>query len=362
MNTLQEVVVHRPIKVLIVDDSEALCKFLSKILSRDPGVEVVGYALDAYEARDKIKLLQPDVLTLDVEMPRMDGLTFLRNLMRLRPMPVVMISSLTSAGAEVTLDALDAGAVDFMVKRHPGCEKELDLYAWEIVRRVKQAGLTKMVNSGSTVVSKSSRLLDEHKNKVIGLQEATRIIAVGSSTGGPEALKHLLKDFYAPDSAMLFAQHMPDRFMSSFAARLNSWSKFNISIAKSGETVEPGRGYVAPGDHHIEVVKRSGKLQLVCCKTDLVRGHRPSVDVLFKSVAKATPQGAVGILLTGMGDDGAAGLTEMRSRGSLTVIQDENTSAVWGMPGKAYEMGGADSVLPLLKIAPSLTNLLSDVA
>lgn len=360
MNTSPLCLAHKAIKVLVVDDSEALCKFLTKILSRDPELDVVGYALDAYEARDKIKLLHPDVLTLDVEMPRMDGLTFLRNLMRLRPMPVVMISSLTSAGAEVTLDALDAGAVDFMVKRHPGSDQELDLYASEIVRRVKQAGQIKLVGSEATSNSKKSKLLDDYRDKIRATRNSTRIIAVGSSTGGPEALRHLLKDFYAPSCALLFAQHMPDRFMAPFAARLNTWSNFDISIAKSGEKLEAGRGYVAPGDHHLEVTRRAGNVELICRKTDLVRGHRPSVDVLFNSVANTEPVGSIGILLTGMGDDGAAGLTQMRAKGSLTVVQDENSSAVWGMPGQAFKMGGADSVLPLMTMASSLSSLLNE--
>lgn len=349
------------VKVLIVDDSEALCRFLQKIMARDPEVEVVGYALDAYEARDKIKQLQPDVITLDVEMPRMDGLTFLRNLMRLRPMPVVMISSLTAAGAEVTLDALDAGAVDFMVKRHPSSEKDLDLYAWEIVSRVKQAGQIKLTKSAPAIVSGAAKRLSEHRIKVLPNANAdpVRIIAVGSSTGGPEALKHFLKDLNVSNCALLFAQHMPDRFMKSFADRLNSWSSFDISLANSGDKIQAGRGYLAQGDHHLELTRRSGALSLLSRQTDPVSGHRPSVDVLFKSVAKAAPNGSIGVLLTGMGEDGAAGLKEMKTSGSLTIIQDERSSAVWGMPGRAYEMGAADSVLPLLQISPSISALLN---
>ena len=366
MSTLATMAPNRKVKVLIVDDSEALCKFLFKILSRDPEMEVVGYALDAYEARDKIKELLPDVITLDVEMPRMDGLTFLRNLMRLRPMPVVMISSLTAAGAEVTLDALDAGAVDFMVKRHPQSEEELEIYAWEIVRRVKQAGMTKLVANGPVAITKNATDLDDHLSKIqkgkSRSQDPVSVIAVGSSTGGPEALRHLLKDLHVPDYALLFAQHMPDRFMNSFAARLNSWSSFDISIAKSGDKLEAGKGYVAPGDLHLELTRRSGSIFLATRKTDPVSGHRPSVDVLFNSVAKHSPLGSIGVLLTGMGDDGATGLTAMRSAGALTVIQDENSSAVWGMPGRAFAMGGADGVVPLLKIGPSLSNLLAKAA
>ncbi len=352
------------VKVLIVDDSEALCLFLQRVLSRDPELDVLGYALDAYEAREKIKLLQPDVITLDVEMPRMDGLTFLRNLMRLRPMPVVMISSLTSAGAEVTLDALDAGAVDFMVKRHPHDDKELELYAWEIIKRVKQAGKIKLVASASVRSVTAINGLSEFRTKVHGPGKSdtnsVRIIAVGSSTGGPEALKHFLQGLDLKNCALLFAQHMPERFMDSFASRLNSWSSFDISIAQSGDVLEAGKGYVAPGDHHLEIIKRSGHFVAVTRKTDIVNGHRPSVDVLFNSVAKTSPAGSIGVLLTGMGEDGAAGLKEMHTAGSLTVVQDEKSSAVWGMPGKAFQIGAADSALSLQKIAPSLVSLLKD--
>jgi two-component system chemotaxis response regulator CheB len=355
-----------PIKVLIVDDSEALCLFLRKIISRDPGMEVVGYALDPFEARDKIKHLQPDVITLDVEMPRMDGLTFLRNLMRLRPMPVVMISSLTAAGAEVTLDALDAGAVDFMVKRHPHNDEELDLYSREIVERVKQAGRIKLVSSTQSNLTGSVKDLSDFRKKLNiangQIKDPARVIAIGSSTGGPDALKHFLKDLHAPNCALMFAQHMPERFMSSFADRLNTWSSFEISVAKQGEKLQAGRGYVAPGDHHIELARSAGEAIMLTRKNDTVNGHRPSVDVLFESVAKNAPGGSIGVLLTGMGSDGAVGLKEMRSVGSLTIVQDEKSSAVWGMPGRAFEMGAADSVLSLLQIAPSLTSLLKKAA
>jgi two-component system chemotaxis response regulator CheB len=356
----------RTLKVLIVDGSEVLCLFLRKIMSRDPEMEVVGYALDPYEARDKIKLLNPDVLTLDIEMPLMDGLTFLRNLMRLRPMPVVMISSLTASGAEVTLDALDAGAVDFMVKRHPHNDEELELYSQEIVRRVKQAGKINLVNRTESNLTKSVKNLSEYRSKINSVggrnKDSTRVIAIGSSTGGPDALKHLLKDLHAPDYALMFAQHMPEQFMKSFADRLNIWSSFDISVAKPGEKLQQGRGYVAPGDEHLELISNAGVLSMLTRNTELVNGHRPSVDVLFKSVAKTAPEGSIGILLTGMGCDGAAGLKEMRSAGALTIVQDEKSSAVWGMPGRAYETGAADSVLSLLQIAPSITALLKKAA
>jgi len=356
----------RKIKVLIVDDSLSLCKFLEKIFSRDKDLEVVGYALDAYIARDMIKMHNPDVITLDVEMPRMDGLTFLKNLMRLHPMPVVMLSSLTAAGATVTLDALEQGAVDFMVKRHPGSESDLQIYISEIVERVKQAGQIMVTAPGDKIVSKRTPELDGLKRKLNTGRRINanldRVIAIGSSTGGPEALRQLLNGLDASRNALMFAQHMPERFMSPFADRLNSWSSFDIRIAESGEPILPGRGYVAPGDMHLELINQGGKLSCLVRQNDPVSGHRPSVDVLFRSVATAARSASIGVLLTGMGEDGAVGLKTMRNAGALTVVQDKKSSAVWGMPGRAYEIGGADQAMPLQDISPALSTLLKNAA
>ncbi len=356
----------RKIKVLIVDDSLALCKFLEKIFLRDPDLDVVGYALDAFVARDMIKLHNPDVITLDVEMPRMDGLTFLKNLMRLHPMPVVMLSSLTAAGATVTLDALQEGAVDFMVKRHPGSDQDLALYVAEIVDRVKQAGQMHVAAPGASISQKALPDLSVFKRKLVTGRkingQLSKVVAFGSSTGGPEALRQALTGFDAASSALMFAQHMPERFMGPFAERLSSWSSFDIRIAENGELIIPGRGYVAPGDMHLELVSSGGKLKCLTRKTDAVHGHRPSVDVLFKSVASSAGNAAVGVLLTGMGEDGAEGLTAMRNAGALTVVQDKKSSAVWGMPGRAYEMGGADGMLGLQQISTALTKLLKEAA
>ncbi|MFK7862345.1 MAG: chemotaxis response regulator protein-glutamate methylesterase [Granulosicoccus sp.] len=356
----------RKIKVLIVDDSLALCKFLEKIFLRDPELEVTGYALDAFEARDMIKLHNPDVITLDVEMPRMDGLTFLKNLMRLHPMPVVMLSSLTAAGAAVTLDALQVGAVDFMVKRHPGSDQELAFYEAEIVDRVKQAGKVQVLSPGATLKQKPLPDLSVFKSKLRAGKrlnaQLSKIVAIGSSTGGPEALRQLLTGFDSSGSALMFAQHMPERFMEPFAQRLNSWSSFDIRVAKNGEQIRAGRGYVAPGDMHLELVNSGGRLTCLTRKTDAVQGHRPSVDVLFNSVADGAGKAGVGVLLTGMGEDGALGLKAMRLAGALTIVQDEKSSAVWGMPGRAYELGGADGVLGLQQLSPALTSLLKQAA
>lgn len=356
----------RKIKVLIVDDSLSLCKFIEKVLSRDPDLQVVDYALDAYEARDKIKLYNPDVITLDVEMPRMDGLTFLKNLMRLHPMPVVMLSSLTAAGASVTLDALQEGAVDFMVKRHPGSDEELKQYTSEIINRVKQAGQVNVTASASGHTHKSLPDLSSLRRKLLAAppfdQNLSRLVAIGSSTGGPEALRQVLTGLDASRCALFFAQHMPERFMSAFAERLNSWSSFDIRVAEPDEQILPGRGYVAPGDRHLELTRRGSKLFCKTSDSKAVSGHRPSVDVLFSSVAASAGQAGVGLLLTGMGCDGAKGLKLMHEAGALTVVQDKRSSAVWGMPGSAYQLGGADGVLNLQQISPSLSKLLQEAA
>ena len=356
----------RKIKVLIVDDSLSLCKFIEKVLSRDPDLQVVDYALDAYEARDKIKLYSHDVITLDVEMPRMDGLTFLKNLMRLHPMPVVMLSSLTAAGASVTLDALQEGAVDFMVKRHPGSDEELKQYTNEIISRVKQAGQVNVISTAPGLSHKSLPDLTSLRSKLRAAppfdQNLSRLVAIGSSTGGPEALRQVLTGFDASRCALFFAQHMPERFMNAFAERLNSWSSFDIRVAEPDEQILPGRGYVAPGDQHLELVRKGSSLFCKTSDSKEVSGHRPSVDVLFSSVATSAGRAGVGVLLTGMGCDGAKGLKQMHDAGALTVVQDKRSSAVWGMPGSAYQLGGADSVLNLQQISPSLTKLLQEAA
>ncbi len=355
-----------PCRVLIVDDSLSMCKFLEKVLSSDPEVEVVGYALDAYEARDKIKVYKPDVLTLDIEMPKMDGLTFLRNLMRLHPMPVVMISSLTAAGAAVTFDALNEGAVDFMVKRHPGSKDDLRDYAQGIIARVKNAATAKSTFNRITkrvvALPDLSDVRTKFKGGVKLTPEISRIIAIGSSTGGPDALRHLLEGLDVSSCALMFAQHMPKNFMAPFAERLNTWSEFDIKLATPFETIQAGCGYVAPGDQHLELVKQG---QEFCCKltvTEKVEGHRPSVDVLYNSVAKYAANRSVGVLLTGMGEDGARGLTTLRETGALTIVQDEKSSAVWGMPGKAVKLGGADATLGLQQISAALNTVIAEAA
>ena len=352
----------RRYKVLIVDDSRTICRFLEKILSRDPALEVVGYALDPFEARDMIKEFRPDVLTLDVEMPRMDGLTFLRNLMRLRPMPVVMLSSLTEAGAQVTLDALAAGAVDFMVKRTTDSNLDVNVYANEIIKRVRDAASARIVHQGAAKKSQNLPDLGKLRSRVqsggIPCRNLNRLIAIGASAGGPEALRQVLSDFHTPSCAVIICQHMPERFMTPFADRLNAHSRFNIKLAEHNEQIKPNYAYVAPGDMHLRIVNRDGLLFCQLDQLNTVNGHRPAVDVMYKSITGNVAKGTVGVLLTGMGEDGAEGLAHLHNAGAATIVQDEQSSVVWGMPGKAFQLGAADQALGLEVIADSLNDVL----
>lgn len=356
---------ERKIKVLIVDDSVTICRFLEATFADDPDFEVVGYALDPFEARERIKVLKPDVLTLDVEMPKMDGVTFLRNLMRLHPMPVVMFSSLTDVGAAATLDSLEAGAVDFMPKHSARSGDDMGEYIKELVRKVKSAASAQMVKNTTNTVATALPDLKLIQRKLREGERASssikRIIAIGASTGGPEALRHVISPLTALDSAFVISQHMPANFMESFAQRLDKQSAFTVGIAKDGQQLEAGHGYVAPGDRHITLEKRSGGFFWKILDSAKVCGHRPSVDVLFKSVAKHAPKQALGLLLTGMGDDGAEGLKVMREAGSATIIQDKASSVVWGMPGKADAISAQDMTLELNHIAPAINKLFAQL-
>lgn len=356
-----QVLPDRKIKVLIVDDSITICRFLEATFSDDPDFEVVGYALDPFEARERIKALEPDVLTLDVEMPKMDGVTFLKNLMRLHPMPVVMFSSLTDVGAAATLDSLEAGAVDFMPKHSARSGDDMGEYIKELVRKVKVAATAQMVKPKSGKVATALPDLKEIQQKLKGGLRASnsikRIIAIGSSTGGPEALRHVVGPLSVMDSAFVISQHMPANFMESFAMRLDKQSPFTVRIAEDGKQVEAGHGYVAPGDRHLTLEKRVDGFYWKILDSAKVSGHRPSVDVLFKSIANHAPKQSLGLLLTGMGDDGAEGLKVMRDAGCVTIIQDKSSSVVWGMPGRADSLSAQDITLELNQIAPAINKL-----
>jgi len=353
------------IKVLIVDDSALVRQILTEILSSDRQIEVVGTAPDPIAARDKIKRLNPDVLTLDVEMPKMDGITFLNNLMRLRPMPVIMISSLTEKGADITLQALELGAVDFVEKPKIDVAHQLEAYTHEIIQKIKAAAGAKIRAIADKplehlkVAPKYSADAIISKNANIGSFKTTdKIIAIGASTGGTEAIKDVLVQMPADSPGIVITQHIPAQFSGPFANRMNGCTAMNVCEAKDGQQILPGHVYIAPGHSHL-LVERDGA-RFICRLNDgpPVNRHKPSVDVLFRSVAQNVGANAVGAILTGMGDDGAKGLKEMLEAGAPTVAQDEKTSVVWGMPGEAVKLGAAQHILPLQKISNKLRSLI----
>jgi two-component system, chemotaxis family, protein-glutamate methylesterase/glutaminase len=359
MNTQPEV--SRRIRVLIVDDSALVRRILSELLAADRAIEVVGTASDAYMAREKIKQLNPDVLTLDVEMPKMDGVTFLRNLMKLRPMPVVMVSSLTEHGAEVTLDALAVGAVDYLPKPKVDLAATLGDYAVELRAKIKMAAQARVRpytgGAASSVVVTPKYSADAVLTKTAAPRQfrtTDRIIAIGASTGGTEAIKDVLVQFPADTPGILITQHIPKAFSTPFAKRMDACCQMTVYEAEDGQQILPGHVYIAPGDRHLLLVRDGARY---VCKLDdgpAVNRHKPSVDVLFRSVAQQAGCNAIGVILTGMGKDGAIGLKEIRDAGGPTIAQDEATSVVWGMPGAAANAGICAAVLPLNQIAPKL--------
>ncbi len=365
------------IKVLIIDDSALVRKMLTEILSSDKEIEVVGSAADPLIAREKIKQLNPDVLTLDVEMPNMDGVTFLANLMRLRPMPVVMVSTLTEAGAEITLDALELGAIDFITKPKIDFNNSIQGYAEEIIEKVKIASIAHIKSDLSrSKKSKNSKVVNKlevtKKNTadvVLELKSGKRnykltdtIIAIGASTGGTEAIKEVLEDMPANSPGIVITQHIPEKFSASFALRMDKISPMKVCEATDGQQILPGHAYIAPGNLHLLVEKSGARYICRLNNGPAVSRHKPSVNVLFRSVANQLGQNAIGVILTGMGDDGADGLLEMKQAGAITVAQDEQSSVVWGMPGEAVKRDAADSILPLSQIASRLISLSAEKA
>ena len=350
----------KKIKVLIIDDSALIRQLLQEILSHDPAIEVVGTAADPLIARDKIKQLLPDVLTLDIEMPRMDGITFLKNLMRLRPMPVIMISTLTEAGADVTLEALEIGAVDFVPKPKLDVASKLQEYADDIINKVKVASVARVRSGTASIPSVDAKLSADavlQKTSQNFLRTTEKIITIGASTGGTEAIKEVLIRMPSDAPAIVISQHIPAAFSEPFAKRMDGCSAMTVFEAQDGQRILPGHVYIAPGSHHL-LVERSGA-NYICRLNDgpLVNRHKPSVDVMFRSVCQNVGPNAVGAILTGMGDDGARGLKELQEVGAPTIAQDEKSSVVWGMPGEAVKLGGADFILPLEKITDKLLEL-----
>ena len=345
------------IKVLIVDDSAVVRQILREILSRDPAIEVVGVATDPVAAHDKILRLQPDVLTLDVEMPRMDGLTFLEKLMRSHPMPVVMISSLTERGCETTLRALELGALDFVSKPKVDVADGTVLLAGEILEKVKAAAHAKIIGVRKKLSASAIRPLVS--NALI--KSTHQVIAIGASTGGTEALREMLEPLPADSPGIVIVQHMPEKFTRSFADRLNSLCRIRVKEAEDGDRILPGHALIAPGNFHMEVLRSGAEYRVRVYSGEPVNRHRPSVDVLFHSCARYLGSNVVGVILTGMGADGARGMLEMKQAASFTIAQDESTSVVFGMPREAILLNAVDQVLPLDQIPAALMQNLSRV-
>lgn len=327
------------IKVLVVDDSAVVRQILQAALTADPEIEVVGTAPDPFVARDLIVQHKPDVVTLDVEMPRMDGITFLRKLMHYFPLPVIVVSSLTPEGSGLALDALTSGAVEVMCK--PGAAFTVGDMGEALVEKVKIAARAKVNRIDRSAQNAASAALGRTTNKVV---------AIGASTGGTVAIEHILARMPVDAPGIVIAQHMPAMFTKQFAARMNQVSQMEVREAVDGDSVVPGVALIAPGDYHL-LLRRSGARYFVAVKSGpMVHRQRPSVEVLFRSAARSAGTNAVGVLLTGMGADGAQGLLEMRQAGAFTVAQDESSCVVFGMPRAAIELGGAEKVLGLDKI------------
>lgn len=354
------------IRVLVIDDSALVRKLLTQILGEDRGIEVVGSAADPYIARERIKKLNPDVLTLDVEMPRMDGVTFLGNLMRLRPMPVVMVSTLTEKGADITLRALELGAVDFVSKPKVDVSHGLQDYAEELRAKVKAAA-TARVRPAQQGPQRTIDVIPKLDADAVirarrgqgHFRTTEKIVAVGASTGGTEAIKEVLANLPPDSPGVVISQHIPAAFSGPFAERMNRSSPLTVCQAQDKQPILPGHAYIAPGDRHLMVVRDGARYR---CRLDdgpPVNRHKPSVDVLFRSVSQNVGPNAIGVLLTGMGDDGARGMYEMREAGIPTIAQDERSSVVWGMPGAAVALGGAGCVLPLDEVAAAIVAIVS---
>jgi two-component system chemotaxis response regulator CheB len=342
------------IKVLVVDDSAIVRQILSKELSRAKDIEVVATAMDPFIARDKILMHNPDVMTLDIEMPRMDGLTFLRKVMQHHPIPTIIVSSLTPKGSAMSMEALAAGAIDVVSK--PGAAYTVGDVSNILIDQIRAASLVSF--------EKINRIRDTLKASMpsrLALTKTTnKIIAIGASTGGTVAIEHVLSQMPKNAPGIVIVQHMPEKFTTSFAERLNTICDMEVREAKNLDSVLPGVALVAPGNHHM-VVKRSGAKYFVEIKDGPPVFHqRPSVEVLFNSMAQYVGANAVGVILTGMGADGALGLKAMRDAGAHTIAQDEATSVVWGMPGEAVKHGGAEHVVPLQKIAEKTLHLLDE--
>ena len=346
----------KKIRVVVVDDSALVRSLLAEILNGQPDMECVGAANDPLIAREMIRELDPDVITLDIEMPKMDGLEFLSRLMRLRPMPVVMISTLTERGAEVTMRALELGAVDFVAKPRIGLVDGIKELSANIVEKIRIAAKAHVRRSSSIAgESQAMRSADVAQGAFQLLANerisTEKLICIGASTGGTEAIREVLVKMPADAPAIVITQHMPAGFTTSFAARLNSLCQITVQEASNGSRILPGHAYIAPGGRQFRLGRSGANYVCIVEDGELVNRHRPSVEVLFRSVAKLAGRNAIGVMLTGMGNDGASAMREMKDAGSYNVVQDEASCIVFGMPREAILAGAADEVTPLSQIA-----------
>ena len=351
---------NKKISVVVVDDSALVRGLLTEIIDRQPDMHCVGAAADPLQAREMIRNLNPDVITLDIEMPRMDGLDFLQRLMRLRPMPVVMVSTLTDRGADVTLRALELGAVDFVSKPKIGVAdglRQLGLDITDKIRTAAKARVHRLAAPASTAESSAATGTAPAKPAAVaplGRLSTEKIIFIGASTGGTEATRELLIKLPPDSPAVMITQHMPPGFTKSYAARLNGLCRIRVAEAVDGERVLPGHAYIAPGGFHLSVERSGANYVARVLNGEPVNRHKPSVEVLFDSAARVVGRNALGVMLTGMGADGAKAMRGMRDAGSFNLAQDEASCVVFGMPREAIAHGAAHEVLPLAQLAPRL--------
>ncbi|AVQ84097.1 chemotaxis response regulator protein-glutamate methylesterase [Variovorax sp. PDNC026] len=341
----------KKIKVLCVDDSALIRSVMTEIINSQSDMTVVGTAADPLVARDLIKVTNPDVLTLDVEMPRMDGLEFLEKLMRLRPMPVVMVSSLTERGSEIALRALELGAIDFVTKPRLGVRDGLLNYTELIAGKIRTAAGARLLPSRHAAAAKSPADAPQESLLRSPLLSTEKLIIIGASTGGTEAIREVLQPLPPDSPAVMIAQHMPAGFTRSFAQRLDGLCRINVKEAEHGERVLPGYAYIAPGGFHLSLGRSGANYVAHLDQEPPVNRHRPSIDVLFDSAAKYAGKNAIGIILTGMGKDGAEGLLRMKRAGAHTLAQDEASCVVFGMPREAIALGAVDDVSPLSEVS-----------
>jgi two-component system chemotaxis response regulator CheB len=339
----------KPIKVLIIDDSSVIRAVINEVLKDDPEIEVVGEAKDPIVAREQIKKLNPDVLTLDVEMPKMDGITFLKNLMRLRPMPVVMLSTLTTKGADITLEALELGAIDFIAK--PSFEELIaskSNFKETLIRKIKFAA--SVDNKSYQLKNVASKANKNSIHAFKGCLRSNHLVAIGASTGGTEAIKAIITTLPSNSPPVVITIHIPETFSARFAQRINDYCAVNVQEARHRQKIKEGNVYIAPGNMHLKIESKGGSLFCILEDSAEVNRHKPAVDVLFNSL-EPLANNVQAILLTGMGQDGAQGLLNLKQCGAMTIIQDKASSLIWGMPGKAHALNAHEKECSLLNIS-----------